>query len=1120
MNKANHSIDSCSNYFLLLIFIFISSNVFPQDQELSWKIMKPPKQETFHTIRMFSVNYGFITGKNSYEFNGLDWVTSKTFGDLTDIDIAVVKSARNIWVTKHTSNYESELFHFNGNSWEKIPTRLANLITALDIDENGYGWFGGFREVAYRDVTGWKFLPYPDNFTSVRSIKGSKNQVWINTLDKKLFFYDGLKWQQFFEDDKIGAINFNKTDEGYALGQKTLYKYEHGVWKIHSSSELLTNILKLAFAEDEIWGVGLSGKIVRWQKGSWTQIKSPTTESFLDIQMLSKTSGYIAGVNGIILVYSEKLSKQENQILSYFDICRILPIEIALSDEYGVGIADFNDDGLNDIYTVCLSKPNRMFINRSVTNSQNKIISFQFEDLADESGVSSTNGLVSKLSANKTQIGVGLADIENDGDHDIYITNLSGKNQLYLNNGNAEFRNVTKQKHRGTELTGRWNAAVFGDVNNDGYLDLFVTNEESSNRLFLNDGNGYFKDITETAGVKTNGSGMGATFGDVNGDGKLDIFVTNWSCPNKFYINISKSKNEVRFKECAKESGVDGEFYSKSNAAVFADYDNDGDLDLFVTNRKASNKLYKNDGFGIFSDVTQPVIGTDSLLSNGANFADFDQDGFMDLFVANAGQNVLYKNIRGEKFVKMKIPQGNSLDAYDTGSAFGDMDNDGDLDIYVSNYVNGESELFLNAINKNNFVKLNLHGSISNRDAIGAKVWLYQSGKAENKNFLLGYREVNGGSGYVSSNSKQVHFGLGDLSRCDIVILFPVSGIKSVYHNVKNGTVLNIYEENGLAGYFTLWKSFCVRFLTNPETNKELLKFGLLVILIAISVIRGNKKFNWDSRWKIVLHGKVILGYITFIYFFIYSEFMLNIILPFTYALVSFVIIHLYYERVVMAKLAKIEKQQTRDRIARDLHDDLAATLSSTVIYTQVLQKEFPDTQDNKTELLGKINKLLNDASNSITDIIWDASPIHDKLDELVFRLNMIVADTCKVNKINYAIEGSDDIPNLEIKEEVRRNTYLIFKEALNNSVKHSNASHITLQCKINHNYFEIELSDDGKGFENNEAKLPDNNHQIVSRHGRGLKNMRHRADEIGAVIKIITLVGEGTTISLRVKIM
>lgn len=346
---------------------------------------------------------------------------------------------------------------------------------------------------------------------------------------------------------------------------------------------------------------------------------------------------------------------------------------VSTDDEYGVAIADFNGDDNSDIYAVRIYEQNRLYINNSGSS-----IRLPFAERFSEQAVKrNANGVVnpeSNIEMGELKLGIGAADVDNDNDQDIYLCYLNSINKLLLNKGDGYFRNVSEQHNRACDNMKRSNAVAFADVDNDGDLDLFVTNEEGSNRLYENNGTGHFTDITAASGLVSTGGGMCASFADVNSDGLPDLCVSFWYPGNKLYFNESEN-GRIRFRDVSRLTDIAKAAPSKSNAVAFADVNNDGFTDLFIANRNTENKLYLNNGKGLFSDVTRNYFPPENYMSNGAVFADFDLDGFMDLYITNVGENVLYKNMKGFGFKEVTADFGAELSGYCTGCATGDIDN-------------------------------------------------------------------------------------------------------------------------------------------------------------------------------------------------------------------------------------------------------------------------------------------------------------------------------------------------------------------------------------------------------------------------------------------------------------
>jgi len=435
-------------------------------------------------------------------------------------------------------------------------------------------------------------------------------------------------------------------------------------------------------------------------------------------------------------------------------------------------------------------------------------------------------------------MGACSADYDNDGWPDLYVTGV-GSNKLYRNNGSGGFVDVTGKAGAGG--AGLWSSScAFGDIDNDGYVDLFVTNyvdfTVENNKyctaggnirvychpnvyhslpdiLYHNNGDGTFTDITRAAGVyRTDGNGLGVVFGDYDNDGWTDIYVANDSVPNFLFHNKGKGV----FEEVGLWAGVavGGEGRPLAGMGTdMADMNGDGLLDIFVTNLdKETHSLYRNLGKGLFANATfESGVGQATLpfVGFGAAFLDYDNDSNLDLAIAtgnitdNAGmisdaityeqRNLLLRNDGTGKFhdVGPASGPGFALKKVSRTLAVGDLDNDGDLDILIGN--NGQTADLLrnDGGNRNNALLIRTIGTKSNRDGIGAVLKLTVGGKV-----LM--RHVKAGSSYQGQNDLRVHFGLASAQQADhLEILWP-SGVIDTLEAIKVNQIVTVTEGRGI----------------------------------------------------------------------------------------------------------------------------------------------------------------------------------------------------------------------------------------------------------------------------------------------------------------------------------
>jgi enediyne biosynthesis protein E4 len=420
--------------------------------------------------------------------------------------------------------------------------------------------------------------------------------------------------------------------------------------------------------------------------------------------------------------------------------------------------------------------------------------------------------------------GVCVADYDNDGFSDVYVSGLGGGALLH-NNGDGTFSDVTRRAGVGND--GRWGTGcAFGDYNRDGFVDLYVANYVKFNEariprrgetagckfmvvdvycgpkslegepdvLYKNNGDGTFSDVTASAHIKDPGyPGFGVLFSDLDNDGWPDIYVANDSAPHFLFHN----NGDGTFTDKGLVAGValSGDGREQAGMGVDAgDFNGDGLLDLVVTNFSHDyNTLYENHAAGFFTDVsyrTGIARGSGPYMGWGVGFVDIDNDGRLDLFVANGhvypqvdGHGIgtrylqrkqLYRNVDGQTFknVTDEVGGGLLLEKSSRGAAFGDYDNDGRIDIVVTN-MNDRPTLLHNESAGGHWATFRLVGSKSNRDAIGAKLVVTAGGRRQ-------VVEVRSGGSYVSHNDLRAHVGLGNASRLERVEIRWPSGATEV----------------------------------------------------------------------------------------------------------------------------------------------------------------------------------------------------------------------------------------------------------------------------------------------------------------------------------------------------
>jgi len=488
-------------------------------------------------------------------------------------------------------------------------------------------------------------------------------------------------------------------------------------------------------------------------------------------------------------------------------------------ETFGAGVAffDYDSDGFLDLYLVNGANLNGLAPPPAPNNSLYRNLgNGRFADYTD-STASGDSGY---------GMGVAAADYDNDGDPDLYITNW-GANALYRNDGQT-FAEVGQKLGIDDR---RWGtSSAFLDYDNDGDLDLFVANyvdldpEENpicqrgkirtycqpdayaavGDILYRNDG-GRFVNATTAAGVSQIGRSLGVAPADYDLDGDTDIYVANDGTANFLYQN-----HRGHFIAAGLKSGTRYNADGNSEAGMgvdWGDYDNDGHLDLYVTNfANETNTLYHNTSEGYFRDVSERAgiaAPTYAPLGFGTRFLDYDNDGFLDLFTANghvvdqiahidstqsyAQKNQILRNLNGERFLDVSAHLGESFarENIGRGTAVADYDNDGDLDLAIGVQKQPMRLLRNDGGNKNHWLEIHLVGA-RHQDALGTRVHVEAHGQRQ-------MRQRQSGGSYLSSHDPRLHFGLGQATQARVEVIWP-DGQQQTLESVAANQILRIEQ--------------------------------------------------------------------------------------------------------------------------------------------------------------------------------------------------------------------------------------------------------------------------------------------------------------------------------------
>ena len=543
---------------------------------------------------------------------------------------------------------------------------------------------------------------------------------------------------------------------------------------------------------------------------------------------------------------------EEENIPQFTDITKISGLSPYSEKSYGVAMVDVDGDRYPDML---------------ICNHVGKNI--HFKNMG--SGIFQEMTHSKDLEYSLSWSAVGYADFDNDGFGDLYVADAVYMENLFLQNtGTGSFRDITESTGTAGNPICSYDLAL-GDFDKNGFLDIYVGND-GPNVLYLNQGDFKFFDMTASAAVGDSLIGY-CTAADYDNDGDLDIYAANnrggydaypikhgW--PNRLYRNDGKGIfTDVAFEARVQDTG-------NSKGCCFGDYDNDGDLDLYVGNDGGSNRLYRNDGDGSFTDVTREAGVEGPEGTHGVVFSDFDNDGFLDIYAAGGSYiperhdesvtkdhpDRFYRNNGDGTFTDRTRAAGAGFNrAMSFGISAADIDNDGDMDVLVANTLYrgmkpAANVLLRNNGNANHWIHFRLIGRESNGFAVGARVDVISGD-------LVQIREVSGGHGAGSMNSLPVEFGLGARTHVEQAIIRWPSGIVQKLKNPGIDRMHNIEEPYQLgpvqlstAAFKRLRLGFLILFCMIFAAA-----FGISILLLGIKRIAARRKKRKEKAETVTL---------------------------------------------------------------------------------------------------------------------------------------------------------------------------------------------------------------------------------------------------------------------------
>jgi len=796
------------------------------------------------------------------------------------------------------------LSQFDANLRKYSAKHFAVKIRSMDFwnSEIGYavGQGGGYS--FQNDEWSALKLPISVDFKTVKMVSESK--VFICGGNGALLVGNRNGWEQIDTElnESLRGMDFISENEGWIVGNGgTILHYKNGIinQQIVESVNDLWDVEMISATLG--YAVGKYGTVLRYNGDFWDIVETKAKADLHDIELINSDLGFIVGAQGTILKLTNETVDERFQHTFLFADQVHLGIKYLMDridDIYGVTIADFNNDLYPDVYMTGYKSLNHLLINDG---------SGFFNDYVIESGTG--GNIETRVGKEKYEYGSIASDFDRDGNIDLLLAGRRNTTRYYKNNGDASFEEYTAYLNLPSNLN-IIDGAV-GDLNEDGYPDIVLGDENDGIYIFINKKYNRFSKLDITL-LNIPQTGIRALkVGDLNDDNHQDIIVVYQN--QSPYILYNNGDAQFTLNE---KIVVDGSLPVFTNSISIADFNQDGLNDFFLSSQDGKDALliYNQE-----KDVFQNKSVEWGIKSGGRSYTavaeDYNLDGFLDLFVSRYGQDLLYLNNGKSSFTEVGkdtiYTKAGFLSGFNTGAASCDIDNNGSLDLLVGN-SDYWSSILQNNENKSSFVKIHLTGVEDTKEALGTKIWIWKGGEKHTNQNLIGFKEVVLSNGLFSQNSEVVIFGLGKIKTVDIKIRF-LNGDVHQLENIIAGENLRIMQSS-----FFVEKSYYIsraflQVLHMPNMIWEIFKFILFSIFIYGSVRYIEFRYSWRSTHTVLYVLTIIALYLVLL-LFVPSEGLFYNILPFGMILFTLVVLIAVNEPIRNAnKMQRLSQEKVRE---------------------------------------------------------------------------------------------------------------------------------------------------------------------------------------------------------------
>jgi|GEM_PF-2237165 len=1011
--------------FILFTCFLLTPSVYAE--HLKWSTYQIEGEQCLRIVEKSSVENFFVYTASGrlYRFDTDSFELICEPPTSTFLSVSYHITQDRIYIIVVDSEYHSFSYRKEGSSWI-FEGEVSNVPVRNFIEDNsGNLWlFGDWGELYKRDQQNnvWIKQETPLEKHILQMYPVENDVLWIGTRSEGLWEFQNGNFEKLHIPstdfcDVIRIFEDNENKIQVRLSDGRLYIWENNNFKLLNSHYIYRNGQHVQIHKGIAFLKSTSSNIELWRDNTWQRMIVPSQGGIRDFYMFEDGSSIVLSSDGKVV------TGKKDEGLYFYEQASHLRLGGSLNDNtIQAAFLDLNGDEKLDI--IALNEDYNIF-NQFFLNDMPE----PFEEISSQI----------QIENERNNYAMVLGDLNKDRRSDVLISQATSEGHKFLIyeqifGGRFHKRQSIKgeipiQYHlRGTHLI---------DYDQDGDLDIYLVyyygegqNLRGKNLMLENKFWGNFSVVEMDSLLESPGWNESILVADFNNDDRLDYYSINRWMKNRLILSQSDTLVEVT------ETAFNVDIPANSYIVTAFDIDVDNDLDILVLTQRNEPWLFINNGKGEFKERSEKFglktifNGFGKMIANVA-IGDFDHNGFPDMFCSNRSQiesdkkTTILLNYEGNRF---EVAEGIGIEdeLKITSSIIGDIDNDGDLDIY--NARDGVNSVYVNQLNRENFLKLHLNGVVSNTEGKHSKIWVYESGFIGVKQRLIGYQQV-GSTQYNpgfrnGTEAGFVHFGLGENTKVDVVVRF-ISGREKIFRNIKPGMQLEVEEYNDLVRVLYSLPAYTLSVL-RIRTVQIYLTVVLLTAFVLVLAVQIAIKI---LRWSLTAIATFMLINLTAFWLILVltanSESNLRFIVPFVLVLFgTFIPILFYYS-------AKIKNTSVRSQVYDKLLEQLLifghgewalGNLNSLKRLVEFLAVSKELNQNNVIQLKDRIETYLGMTYPNLLEIIKLGKELRissPALDTIALASKLLDSELTRMNVSDLTLWNKNDIVKSEVPKAV-----------------------------------------------------------------------------------------------------